>query len=211
LRAAKKIVGNFSGVVNTRDNDFLAIGRSKRRSWRSRLRMRGKNRDEEKKENEEKRRTAHRELDAKSLEEETGRKGKKFAADSRNGTTRYGRLRKKLARFCDFLLTGFAQGLILRIQIRGTWKRQADQSRGERCGPTLAHEPARDHRKKRARSECSAQHVSAERDVRPRANHRHRQSMRILRSFFSAPAASTTPKSGFSYEITCSPLRCRGS
>jgi hypothetical protein len=50
---------------------------------------------------------------------------------SRNGTTRYGRLRKNLPRFCDFLLTGFFPGSILRFQIRGTWKRQADQSRGD--------------------------------------------------------------------------------
>ena len=47
-----------------------------------------------------------------------------------NSTTRYRRFEKKLARFCDFLLTQPTRGLILRIQIRVTWKRQADRVGG---------------------------------------------------------------------------------
>jgi hypothetical protein len=75
-----------------------------------------------------------------------------------NGTTRYGRSWKKLPRFCDFLLTGSSHGSILQLQIRGTWKRQTDQSRGV-AWSGKGHEPAQNHRKKRARSGFSAQYV----------------------------------------------------
>src|SRR5271154_586457 len=50
-----------------------------------------------------------------------------LAAIGGNDTTRCRRLRKKFARFCDFLLTEFSRGLILPFQIRGTWKRQRDR------------------------------------------------------------------------------------
>ncbi len=66
--------------------------------------------------------------------------GKKFAEKrphARNDTTRYGRFEKKLARFCDFLLTPTFRRLILRIQIRGTWKRQTDQESGNCLGSAL--------------------------------------------------------------------------
>jgi hypothetical protein len=45
----------------------------------------------------------------------------------RKGTTTNRRGTKTSTTFCVFLLTGNKQTLILRFQIRGTWKRQADR------------------------------------------------------------------------------------
>jgi hypothetical protein len=59
-----------------------------------------------------------------------------MARSVENRTTRYRHLKKKLARFCDFLLTRATRRLILRIQIRGTWKRQTDPV-GDCRGPAL--------------------------------------------------------------------------
>jgi hypothetical protein len=80
-----------------------------------------------------KKKTYHIELDAKRLEKATtGNSGRNI----RNSTTRYRHVEKKLARFCDFLLTGPPRRLILRFQIRGTWKRQTVRVE-ELLGPTL--------------------------------------------------------------------------
>jgi hypothetical protein len=70
----------------------------------------------------------------------------------RNLTTRYGHVGKILSRFCDFLLTACAHRLILRIQIRGTWKRQADRV-GDTPWSVKTYALSRDHRKKRAPQE----------------------------------------------------------
>src|SRR5690242_2563520 len=59
-----------------------------------------------------------------------GWKGSKVAQRNvglRKGTTTNRHGTKSSTTFCVFLLTGNSQTLILRIQIRGTWKRQADR------------------------------------------------------------------------------------
>lgn len=53
----------------------------------------------------------------------------------RKGTTTNRRGTKTSTTFCVFLLTGISQALILRFQIRGTWKRQADRVEDVRIGP----------------------------------------------------------------------------
>jgi hypothetical protein len=76
---------------------------------------------------EEKKKMAHRELYIKSLRGINGeRKGVETCTQARNCTTRCRHIGKKLAIFCDFLLTPHKRSVILRIQIRATWKRQAD-------------------------------------------------------------------------------------
>ena len=60
-----------------------------------------------------------------------------------NQTTTNRRSTKTSTTFCVFLLTEYFLPLILRIQIRGTWKRQADRI-GDEKGPCgLGHEAAR--------------------------------------------------------------------
>ena len=57
---------------------------------------------------------------------------------SRNSTTTNRHSTKKTTTFCVFLLTGYLYPLILRFQIRGTWKRQRAESGMDQgpCEPT---------------------------------------------------------------------------
>ena len=119
---------------------------------------------------EESRRARHSKLEAKNLKCEGEEKEQENPG---NGTTRYRHLGKILSRFCDFNLTRSPHGLILRFQIRGTWKRQKGQV-GTVLGPEEPTQPARDQRTKPARSKGSAPLVKAdaEKAVRPCDAHR---------------------------------------
>jgi hypothetical protein len=67
LRAAKKMIGNFSGVGNARERDFLGGGRRGRSVESRRLAQRNGVREERKGESEEERKKSHSELARKSL------------------------------------------------------------------------------------------------------------------------------------------------
>ena len=66
-------------------------------------------------------------------------KGKRL---SRNSTTTNRHSTKKTTTFCVFPLTGYLYPLILRFQIRGTWRRQTDRA-GDGSRSAWAHEAAR--------------------------------------------------------------------
>ena len=92
------------------------------REEKSRQRPLAKNgMDSEREENKTKSKRTHSELARKSLgASDAKEKNTKKIDFACNDTTRYRRVDKKLARFCDFLLTDNPHGLILPIQIRGT-------------------------------------------------------------------------------------------
>jgi hypothetical protein len=78
------------------------------------------------------------------------------------GTTTNRRSTKSSPTFCVFLLTENILPLILRIQIRGTWKRQADRV-GDGSRSVCGHEAAQFlKRKNRARDTSSAPVLEAE-------------------------------------------------
>src|SRR6202011_302348 len=77
---------------------------------------------------EEKQITLHELLDAESVTRDDGKsKTLKRESLAGKGTTTNRRGTKTSTTFCVFLLTGNLHPLILRIQIRGTWKRQTDR------------------------------------------------------------------------------------
>jgi len=97
---------------------------------------------------------------------------------SGNQTTTNRRSTKTSTTFCVFLLTEYFLPLILRIQIRGTWKRQTDRI-GDEKGPCgLGHEAARVLSEKiereyllRARISGGAPAVRLSANHRPTAEH----------------------------------------
>ena len=128
LRAAVEDLCDFSGVRNSINMQFLSV-RGLRERWcgRSGVGLRRKQDGHEKK-SEYDRQAFHNGLDASSVAREVLQaKALKHKRLTGKSTTTNRRSTKTSTTFCVFLLTENFLPLILRFQIRGTWKRQTDR------------------------------------------------------------------------------------
>ena len=148
LRAAVKGLGDFSGVGNSSDVKFFPVSKrrkggsvGRRGGWRRRLRKKEKRKKE--KEGEHGAGAFHFDLDACSVTWEVrARKALRRKRLNENSTTTNRHDVKMSTTFSVFLLTENFLPLILRVQIRGTWKRQTDRI-GDEARSVWARETAR--------------------------------------------------------------------